>query len=382
MSEININSENKYDQEHDQEHDVEKKRKRAPLSSASSALENSITSPEEKKKQKQKTKKKKKGDKLENKESKTDKKQDIEREPKMQSEKQQSHQLQSNQDDMAKIFRQLTDLNARMSTMISKEDGSLRSIIKEVFSQMKDEFLNSVSHRIDVLEGKLFEKESENDRLQREVKKLERELENQKDENEKLKSEMIKSDDNVNEKMNRLEQYSRINNIRIDGIPEDKEESRFHTENKVLKYLNQSMPTLKLRINDIEIAHRLGKSKNGKPRQIIVQFCSRNTKTDILSRKKQLKGTGIFVNEDLTQLNMMVLACVRKKQPDEVESVWTINGNIFYKNKSGTTHKVMYKEYQDWIELPWPEVTESTETVTPNQGRTWNKPTVGDTVSK
>lgn len=43
----------------------------------------------------------------------------------------------------------------------------------------------------------------------------------------------------------------------------------------------------------------------------------------------------------------------------------------------------MYKEYQDWIELPlWPEVTESTETVTPNQDRTWNKPTVGDTVSK
>lgn len=55
--------------------------------------------------------------------------------------------------------------------MVSKEDGSLRSIVKEVFAQMKEEFLKSVSHRIDILEGKLYEKESENGNLRTEVKR-------------------------------------------------------------------------------------------------------------------------------------------------------------------------------------------------------------------
>lgn len=99
------------------------------------------------------------------------------------------------------------------------------------------------------------------------------------------------------------------------------------------------MPGLKLSINEIEIAHRVGISKRGKPRQVIVKFFSRNSKEAILSKKKQLKGSGIFVNEDLTNLNQQVLASVRKKQPDEVETAWTLNGIIYYKGKDGKVKK-------------------------------------------
>ena len=55
------------------------------------------------------------------------------------------------------ITRQLTEINKKLSNVITKGDGTLREMIKEVFQQMKDEFLRSVSHRIDILEGKLFE---------------------------------------------------------------------------------------------------------------------------------------------------------------------------------------------------------------------------------
>jgi hypothetical protein len=117
------------------------------------------------------------------------------------------------------------------------------------------------------------------------------------------------------------------------------------------------MPKLKLEIDDIEVGHRLGKQDDKKPRQIIVQFSSRGTKVDILKNRKLLKGSGIYVNEDLTRLNQHVFTCIRKKLSDEVEGVWTRNGNIFYKNKMGSVHRVHSDEYQTWIDLPWPTVT-------------------------
>lgn len=76
-----------------------------------------------------------------------------------------------------------------------------------------------------------------------------------------------------------------------------------------------------------------------------------------------MKGTGVYVNDDLTQLNHLVLAGVRKKQPNKVASVWTFNRNIFYKDKTDRVHKVFYKDYQDWLDLPWPKENENNETV-------------------
>ena len=39
------------------------------------------------------------------------------------------------------------------------------------------------------------------------------------------------------------------------------------------------------------------------------------------------------MNEDLTRKNVHVNMCVKKKMPDEVEQMWTYNGNIKYINK-------------------------------------------------
>ncbi|KAH3855833.1 hypothetical protein DPMN_098403 [Dreissena polymorpha] len=43
------------------------------------------------------------------------------------------------------------------------------------------------------------------------------------------------------------------------------------------------------------------------------------TKIDILRKAKLFKGSGIFVNEDLTKLNAEVLASVSLKQSSAVE---------------------------------------------------------------
>ena len=87
---------------------------------------------------------------------------------------------------------------------------------------------------------------------------------------------------------------------------------------------------------------------------MIIRFNSRIKRDNILRNRKLFKGTDIFVNEDLTQINQNVLACVRRKMPDEVKQSWSINGHIFYESHTGEKLEVKYSDFQEWIDLPWP----------------------------
>ena len=77
-------------------------------------------------------------------------------------------------------------------------------------------------------------------------------------------------------------------------------------------------------------------------------------KESVLKQRRILKGTGIFLNEDLTRINQHVLACLRKKIPDEVTDAWSSNGTMFIKNKLDNVRKVQFQEFNHWIDLSWP----------------------------
>ena len=94
------------------------------------------------------------------------------------------------------------------------------------------------------------------------------------------------------------------------------------------------MENLDLTKQQIDITHRMGKQTNGKHRQIIVKFVSRMTREKIMSRKKQLKGTDIFIGKDLTRLNNRVLTSMHKnKSKNGIKQTWSKNGNLFFKNE-------------------------------------------------
>ena len=268
------------------------------------------------------------------------------------------------------IHRQLSDINQKLSNVITKGDGTLREMIRDIFQELKEEFLKSLSHRMDILEGKLFEKEKENDSLKKQISDLKTDIDNrkaeiemQKSENSKLKREIDKSVITANEKFNDLEQYGRKSNLKIDGLPEaEGYETAEMTTGVFIDKMNALIPSLDLRREDVNIAHRLGikksrKTKGGEtiiPRRAIVRLNSRIKRDHILKSRKLFKGTDIYVNEDLTQLNQLVLACVRRKMSDEVKKSWSRNGRIFYENKTGDMIEVKFPEFQDWIDLPWP----------------------------
>ena len=146
-------------------------------------------------------------------------------------------------------------------------------------------------------------------------------------------------------KVNDLEQYGRRNSIRIYGVPEKGSENAEDTSETVINLLNDRIEDLNLTRENIDIAHRLGDQTSGKEdkkkkpgnRHIIVKFVSRMTREKIISRKKQMKGTHIFIGENLTRMkNYSVLTSMHKNKNHDnnnIKQTWSKNGNLLYKNE-------------------------------------------------
>lgn len=123
------------------------------------------------------------------------------------------------------------------------------------------------------------------------ISRLTEEVNTLKSENQILKKE-------CNDNVDKLEQYSRRNNLRFLGVAEDQNED---VENVIKDILSKK---LYITTNEdlIERCHRVGSklSYDGKPRPVIVKFVSYKYKSMIYKLKSKLKGTKLLIKEDLT----------------------------------------------------------------------------------
>ena len=152
----------------------------------------------------------------------------------------------------------------------------------------------------------------------------------------KLKDEKIdsleKRVDELTQTADNLEQYSRRNSLRIFGREEndheDPAEQAFNIINKELK----------LDIKVIDRAHRVGKkSKERKtPRPTLVKFATHADRDAVYKKRRLLRGTSIFINEDLTQPRSALLYTARSyKRNKRIKDCWTHDGLILVKNNHG-----------------------------------------------
>ena len=117
---------------------------------------------------------------------------------------------------------------------------------------------------------------------------------------------------------------------------------------------------LRVEKEDIDIAHRIGKHHRGKIRPVIVRFIRRQTKSDVMRNAKLLKGSGIFLNEDLTKLNAEVLASVRVKDPETVERAWSFDGKLYARFRGKERSEIIdYEHFPTWLNKPWPKAVAS-----------------------
>jgi len=131
----------------------------------------------------------------------------------------------------------------------------------------------------------------------------------------------------------RLQQYTRRESVRINGIKQEDGETAEQVETKVLKIFADAGVDVKP--EDLAAVHRAGKAKKG-PRPVLARFVSRRKRREVMQKKKSLKGKhgydGIYINDDLTPLRARLLAFVKKL--DMVDRVWSNDGRIFARKKT------------------------------------------------
>jgi len=81
-------------------------------------------------------------------------------------------------------------------------------------------------------------------------------------------------------------------------------------------------------LEDIDVAHRLGKFNNAKPRAIICKFTHRLHKASVIQQRRKLKGTRIGIVEDLTMTNKILLGKVKETSCVKIAWTYGTNGKI------------------------------------------------------
>ena len=134
----------------------------------------------------------------------------------------------------------------------------------------------------------------------------------------------------LEEKCDELEQYSRRNIIRIRGIPEKTGEET----DAVVRELAATKLGVNIDAHDIVRSHRVGRTGDDKatPRDVIASFTSHNTKSAIMRNGRKLKGSRIFINEDMTRIRGKIAWEARQLRRDgKLIDTWTRDGIIFVK---------------------------------------------------
>lgn len=196
----------------------------------------------------------------------------------------------------------------------TKEDDvqpNLQTLVMDICSSR--DFITQISGIItEVIEKNYNEKikalEQENKTLTAKVSNL-----------EKINAAMQLNYDNT-------EQLSKMNCLRIFGVPEQNKEN---IEETVMNIFKNKLGLTNITYMDIDRSARSGKIDKEKPRAIFVKFISYKMKLAVFKQKKKLKDSGITIREDLTKLRQNLLNEALKKF--DFHDVWTYNGIICIK---------------------------------------------------
>lgn len=253
--------------------------------------------------------------------------------------------LRSASKNNAKIGNRAVDPEGSLPSTVSGHeiDSSASSMIKEllpliknsvdglkesIVASIKDEILAAMREEMNVIRGEL--KEAKN-----EIEELKARLDLQDDHLSELKNEIEVLNDHCNER----ERHSRSwNLIWLTNKQEKSFETADETASVVKNFFNQ-VPEIKNRNVVIDIAHRMGPKKDGKPRKVIVRLASKADVSFVLRYKQQLRSLNQgLIFQDLTKKDRLNKA----KHSAEIHEIvkqgnkakfsngfWIVNGRRF-----------------------------------------------------
>ena len=162
---------------------------------------------------------------------------------------------------------------------------------------------------------------------------------------------------NIQGELNNIQQYLRVNNLEIVGLPEANEGE--NEETLLINALNdlQGME-YPVRHEDIDISHPLNSNrKDGKPVHV-VRFVSRKTKNMILNAKKRddnkqykFRNKDVYINEHLSKQNRALFAAAQERKRNlDYKYCWT-RGGVVNMRKTDNSQIVTISSTDDLVNL-------------------------------
>ena len=205
--------------------------------------------------------------------------------------KKQEEIFRSHENGIMQLISGNTTLTSQRLDNLCKEIADLKESLEFTQEETEEKF-NKLNEKITTMEKNLFSLKKDIEVIQTTKPSWAIEIEN---------------------KLVDLEDRSRRNNLRINGIKEGKSETWEECEERLNCFL-QEILDMDTREIWIERAHRVSEKKTGQERQIVVQFNSYKNKLDILRNCKKLKGTNFSIFEDFSKET----ARIRKEKWEEV----------------------------------------------------------------
>lgn len=152
--------------------------------------------------------------------------------------------------------------------------------------------------------------------------------------------ELERENQRLQSRVDELEQYQRLNNLEIKGLPNDCDE--LEAVKEISKKLNEV-----INASDIDICHKID-TPNSTVKNVLVRFTRRSKRNEILAKARKARlstqslgfhGTSkpVFVNEHLTQKNKQLLgAAIARKKVVQWKFVWSSNGKILARRAEST----------------------------------------------
>ena len=256
-------------------------------------------------------------------------------------------------DELASIQKQLD----QMCTDIHQTRDDLKNLMsKEEMKTFITSTVDKITHEMKIqLEAKFTEKvETEvvkivndkiNDKIDERLAQVDSRLDLLTYENVKLREEVdeLKKQAIDNEtiakaamqKANMNEQYSRKNNIKIMGVPEDGDE----TEERLMENINnilESKAGISVNKNSVMAIHRIP-GKSGMPKPVLLKLRNNNEKSKIMKKRKEMKHGGYRLVDDVTKENTKLIN--RLNLHKDIDSAWYFNGSVYGKSNVGRRHR-------------------------------------------
>ena len=188
----------------------------------------------------------------------------------------------------------------------------MKEIFKEEFEKQQINLLNLIGGDFDITMTEIKKVQSDINELKASLEHTETVLEEKVEELQEQINELWNYQvdperfELTERKIVDLEDRSRRNNLRIDGISEKENETWDECEQEGQSFIKDKLGIAEDIV--IERAHRIKKKGNsdnpGKPRTIVCRFLNYKDKTNILKIAKKLKGKNIFINEDFSHETM------------------------------------------------------------------------------